>query len=183
MNPVLQRCLTAGQRILALGLFLLTAVLAAFPHVALATPAAAAEPVFGVATGSTDDEGEMTPTGNGRFTIDDRVYVGKSLGRSVAGVAAACFTGDLRSVEEWSLESPRMVGTHESMVSIRSERGSLTLRLRGQMEQMTASGSWQIVRSGGECASVAGDGKYTATYTSGKAGPNLRLTFDGDAQV
>ena len=186
MTPVLQRCLTTGQRCLALGLLLLVAVLVPIPQLApevLAAPATVSEPVFGVATGSTDDEGEMTPTGNGRFTIDDRVYVGKSLGRSVAGVAAACFTGDLRAVEEWSLESPRMVGSHESMVTIRSERGSLTLRLRGQMEQMTASGSWQVVRSGGECASVDGDGKYTATYTSGKAGPNLRLTFDGDAQT
>ena len=192
MTPVLQRrlmagqrCLTPGQRCLALGLLLLTAVLAPIPQlarVALAAPATASEPVFGAATGNMDDEGEMTPTGNGRFTIDDRVYVGKSLGRSVSGVAAACFTGDLRSVEEWSLESPRMVGSHESMVTIRSERGSLTLRLRGQMEQMTASGNWQIVRSGGECASVGGHGKYTATYTDGKSGPNLGLTFDGDAQ-
>lgn len=176
MTPFSQRCL-------ALGLLLLTAVVSPIPQAALAAPPAAPEPVFGVATGVTDDEGEMTPTGNGRFTIDDRVYVGKSLGRSVAGVAAACFTGDLRSVEEWSLESAGMAGSHESVVTIRSERGSLTLRLRGQMEQMTASGTWQIIRSGGDCASVDGDGKYTAAYTSGRSGPNLRLTFDGVTQV
>ena len=172
-----------SQRCLAVGLFLLTAVLAPIPQPALAAPAAAPEPVFGVATGSTDAEGDMTPTGNGRFTIDDRVYVGKSIGRSVAGVAAACFTGDLRSVEEWSLESSRMTGSHESVVTIRSEHGSLTLRLRGQMEQMTASGSWQIIRSSGDCAPVDGDGRYTATYSSSRSGPNLRLTFDGEAQV
>jgi hypothetical protein len=101
----------------------------------------------------------------------------------VTGIAAACFTGDLRSVEEWSLESSRMVGTHESVVTIRSERGSLTLRLRGQMEQMTASGTWQVVRSSGDCASVDGDGKYTAAYNADRSGPNLRLTFDGEAQT
>lgn len=176
MTLLLQRCL-------AVGLLLLSVCLVPAPSAALAAPATAPEPVFGVATGSTDDEGDMTPTGNGRFTIDDRVYVGKSLGRSVTGVAASCFTGDLRSVEEWSLESPRMTGTHESMVTIRSEHGSLTLRLRGQMEQMTASGNWQVVRSSGDCSSVDGDGKYTATYTAGRSGPNLRLTFDGEAHV
>lgn len=146
-----------------------------------AAPLAASEPVFGVATGSMDDEGDMLPTGNGRFTIDDRVYVGKSIGRSVAGAAAACFTGELRAVDEWSLEASKMVGTHESTVTIRSERGSLTLRLRGQMEQLSASGTWQIVRGGGECASLDGDGKYTATFAApGKSGPDLRLTFDGE---
>jgi hypothetical protein len=124
----------------------------------------------------------MTPTGNGKFTIDDRVYVGKSLGRSVAGLAATCFTGDLRSVEEWSLESPKMVGTHESTVTIRSEHGALTLRLRGQMDQFTASGTWEIVKSTGGCADIDGDGKYTATYSSAKSGPNLRLTFDGQTE-
>ena len=108
----------------------------------------------------------MMPTGNGRFTIDDRVYVGRSLGRSVAGVSADCFTGDLRSVEEWALESPKMTGTHESVVTIRSERGVLTLRLRGQMEQFTASGTWEIVRASGGCAELDGDGKYTAQYSS-----------------
>ncbi|MGE3269246.1 MAG: hypothetical protein AB7P40_10890 [Chloroflexota bacterium] len=129
-----------------------------------------------------DRDGEMTPTGNGRFTIDGRVYVGNSIGRSVAGVAAACFSGDLRSVEEWDLASPKMTGTHESMVTIRSERGVLTLRLRGEMEQLTASGSWTIVRGSGDCAALNGDGSYTAAYSSSRSGPNLRLTFDGDTK-
>ena len=162
---------------LALGLVLLLSAVLLAPTSAYA----ASEPVFGSATGSTDAEGDMLPTGNGKFTIDDRVYVGKSIGRSVAGVAAACFTGDLRSVEEWSLESPKMVGTHESMVTIRSEKGALTLRLRGQMEQFSASGTWQIVRSSGGCADLAGEGKYTATYQS-KNGPDFRLTFDGQTE-
>jgi len=171
---------SSSQWRLALGLMLLAAIL--LPRPAMAAPVAASDPVFGVATASTDSEGDMTPTGNGRFTIDDRTYVGKSLGRSVAGVAAACFTGDMRSVEEWALESSRMSGTHESAVTIRSERGVLTLRLRGQMEQLTASGSWQIVRSTGECATLDGVGRYTATYSSVRTGPNLRLTFDGETQ-
>lgn len=157
----------------------LLVALTVWPSTGSAAPLATSDPVFGAASGSIDDEGDMTPTGNGKFTIDDRVYVGKSLGRSVDGLAAACFTGDLRSVEEWALESPRMVGTHESAVTIRSDRGVLTLRLRGQMEQLTASGTWEIVRSSGGCSELAGEGKYTASYSSSRSGPNLRLTFDG----
>src|SRR5690349_15678604 len=121
-----------------LGLALLLAALLGAPGASMASPLASSDPVFGVATGNTDDEGDMTPTGNGKFTIDDRVYVGKSIGKSVDGLAAACFTGDLRSVEEWSLDSSKMAGTHESDVTIRSERGVLSLRLRGQMQQFTA---------------------------------------------
>ncbi len=170
------------QRGLTFGLALVLAVLVP-ANAGLAAPLAAADPVFGVGTGSTAEEGEMMPTGNGRFTIDDRVYVGKSLGRSVAGLSADCFTGDLRSVEEWALESPRMTGTHESVVTIRSERGTLTLRLRGQMEHFTASGTWDIVRASGGCSELAGDGTYTAQYSSSRGGPNLRLTFDGDTQA
>lgn len=166
------------RRGLTLGLAVALAVLAP-ASVGRAAPLASADPVFGVGTGATAEEGEMMPTGNGRFTIDDRVYVGRSLGRSVAGLSADCFTGDLRSVEEWALESPRMNGTHESVVTIRSERGMLTLRLRGQMEEFTASGTWAIVRASGGCAELDGDGKYTAQYSSGRAVPNLRLTFDG----
>jgi hypothetical protein len=170
------------QRGLTVGLALMLAVLVP-TNVGSAAPLAASDPVFGVGTGSTVDEGEMMPTGNGRFTIDDRVYAGRSLGRSVAGVSAECFTGDLRSVEEWSLETPRMIGTHEGVVTIRSDRGALTLRLRGQMEQFTASGTWEIVRATGACAALDGDGKYTATYSSSRSGPNLHLTFDGVTQA
>src|SRR5215212_8712178 len=160
----------------------LLAALTIWPSTGSAAPLATSDPVFGAASGSMDDEGDMTPTGNGKFTIDDRVYVGKSLGRSVAGLAADCFTGELRSVEEWALESPRMSGTHESVVTIRSERGMLTLRLRGQMEQFTASGTWTIVRASGGCAELDGDGKYTAQYSAGRTVPNFHLTFDGQTQ-
>ena len=170
------------QRGLALGLALMMAVFLPI-HVGLAAPLAAAELVFGVGTGSTIEEGEMMPTGNGRFTIDDRVFAGRSLGRSFAGLSADCFTGDLRSVEEWALESPRMIGTHESAVTIRSERGVLTLRLRGQMEQFTASGTWEIVRASGGCSELDGEGKYTATYSTDRPGPDLHLTFDGEIQA
>jgi hypothetical protein len=166
------------RRRLAVGLALLLSAILVGPSAGLAAPASSSDPVFGIATGSTEDEGDMTPTGNGKFTIDDRIYSGKIIGRSVAGDTASCFTGDLRSEEEWHLESPRMVGTHESMVTIRSDGGALTLRLRGTMEQMTASGNWAIVKSTGSCSELDGDGKYTATYTS-KNGPDFRLTFDG----
>jgi hypothetical protein len=173
----------SAQRNLVLGLLLLASTFVAAPVPGFAAPLGASEPVFGVATGSMDDEGDMSPTGNGKFTIDDRVYAGKSIGRSVASLAAACFTGDLRSIEEWSLETPKMVGTHESTVTIRSERGVLTLRLRGHMEQFTASGSWQIVRSAGGCSELDGDGKYTATYSTSRGEPDLKLTFDGQAEA
>jgi hypothetical protein len=171
------------RRSLSLGLALVIMAVLMPTNVGWAAPLAADDPVFGVSTGTTIDEGEMMPTGNGRFTIDDRIYVGKSLGRSVAGVSAECFTGDFRSVEEWSLETPRMNGTHESAVTIRSEHGALSLRLRGQMEQFTASGTWEIVRASGACASLDGNGQYTATYSTSRSGPNLHLTFDGETQA
>ena len=171
-----------SQRSLSLGLALLATVLLTVPSAAAAARLAATEPVFGAATGSMKDEGDMVPTGNGHFTIDDRVYVGKSLGRSVGNDVATCFTGELRSVEEWALEAPRMIGTHESDVTIRSDRGMLSLRLRGQMEQFSASGSWTIVRATGACSEMDGDGQYTATYSTTGPGSDLRLTFDGVAQ-
>jgi hypothetical protein len=170
------------QRRLAVGLVLLLSVILGQPAATYAAPMASSDPVFGVATGTTDDDGDMTPTGNGKFTIDDRVYVGKSIGRSVAGLAAGCFSGDLRSVEEWSLETPKMAGTHESTVTIRSDHGALTLRLRGQMDQFTASGTWNIVKSSGGCSDLDGQGNYTATYSAAKSGPNFRMTFDGQTE-
>jgi hypothetical protein len=146
------------------------------------TAVAATDPVFGVGTGNIAEEGEMLPTGNGRFTIDDRVYTGTSIGRSVASTTAECFTGDLRSVEEWALESAaRMAGTHESAVTIRSSQGIVSLRLRGQMDHFTASGTWDVVRATGGCSEIDGGGRYTAQYSSSRSGPDLKLTFDGEA--
>src|SRR5215208_5571046 len=100
-------------------------------EVAEALPIAAAphEPIIGVASGDAEDPGAMTPTGNGRFTIDDRIYAGKSLVRSVSDDAARCLTGQFRSVEDWVLESPRMTGSHRSAVTIRSDLGTVTLQL------------------------------------------------------
>lgn len=170
------------RRSLAVGLALMLAALLPVPA-GFGAPLASTDPVFGVGTGSTVDEGEMLPTGNGRFTIDDRVFVGTTIGRSVAGLSADCFTGQLRSVEEWALDSTRMNGTHESNVTIRSQRGVLTLRLRGQMEQFSASGTWEIVRASGGCSELGGEGKYTAVYSSSRSGSNLRLTFDGQTQA
>jgi hypothetical protein len=164
------------RRSLALGFAALLAVAAP-----VTTSFAASDPVFGVGTGAIAEEGEMLPTGNGRFTIDDRVYSGTTIGRSVASVTADCFTGELRSVEEWALESPRMAGTHESAVTIRSSRGVVSLRLRGQMDQFTASGTWDVVRATGGCSELDGNGRYTAQYSSTRSGPNLKLTFDGEA--
>jgi len=147
---------------------------------ALTISAAANEPVFGAVTAGIDDPGTMTPTGNGRFTIDDRIFAGKSLSRSVSDDAAGCFTGQFRSVESWSLDSPRMVGNHRSTATIRSDRGTLTLRLRGQMEFPAATGDWQISRGTGDCSDLEGEGTYSATFPASSDG-SMRLTFEGQA--
>ena len=148
---------------------------------ALPIAAASNEPVFGAATATVDDNGTMTPTGNGRFTIDERVFAGKSLGRSVADEAAGCLTGQFRSVESWVLDSPKLTGTHRSTATIRSERGTLSLRLRGQMEFPTASGSWEITRGTGDCADLEGEGTYSATFPTASDATPMRLTYEGQA--
>lgn len=177
MTWVLRRALSG-----ALPALVLLVVLGVTAVPTVAAPLAVTEPVFGAATGKMDDEGSMTPTGQGRFTIDDRIYVGKSLGRSTGGKAAACFTGELRAVEDWSLESPRLTGDHRSTVTIRSERGTVVLRLRGEMEYPSASGAWAIVRATGDCGDFKGEGQYTATFATASDRPDYRLTFDGETE-
>jgi hypothetical protein len=147
---------------------------------ALPIAAASSEPVFGAVTASIDDPGTMTPTGNGKFTIDERVFSGKSLSRSVSDDAAGCLTGQFRSVESWSLDSPRMVGSHKSTATIRSDHGTVTLRLRGQMEFPSATGNWEVARGTGDCSDLDGEGTYSATFPSSSDG-SMRLTFEGQA--
>ncbi|HYU17211.1 MAG TPA: hypothetical protein VEQ11_00785 [Chloroflexota bacterium] len=159
-------CVTIGLLLLALP-----------PALALA---ASAEPVFGVATGEIDEPGSLTPLGNGRFAIQDRVYAGRSIGRSIVDEWAACFSGPLSTTEDWLLEAPRMAGVHQSVVSIRSERAVLTLRLRGQMEFPSASGTWEIQHATGACASLVGEGRYTASFSANS--PGYRLTFEGQVR-
>jgi hypothetical protein len=174
--------MAAGSR--SLGTLLrnaaLALLLAAVPSGAAAS-VAAPEPVFGAATGEIDEPGSLTPLGNGRFAIHDRVYVGRGVGRSVVDDWGACFTGQLTSTEEWLLEAVKMSGTHQSTVAIRSDRGALTLRLRGPMELLTASGGWEIVRGVGACAGLIGEGRYTASFSS--TSPQFRLTFDGQVRT
>ena len=139
------------------------------------------ESIIGAASADIHEPGALTPTGNGRFATQGRVYTGTSLGRSVEDGLAGCFTGRLTSTEEWLLESTRMTGTHQSTVRIRPERGTVTLRLVGQMEEgLAASGTWEVVRATGRCAGLEGGGRYTATYSD--RDPNLRLTFAGLAR-
>ena len=154
------------------------------PEIAEAVAAGApiSETVFGVASGDAEEQGAMTPTGNGRFTIDDRIYAGRSLARSVSDEAAACLTGQFRSVEDWALQSPRMIGTHRSAVTIRSEQGSVTLELRGLMEYPSASGTWTVARASGRCSGLEGNGSYTATFPASGDTTVFRLTFDGQAR-
>jgi len=149
--------------------------------VAEAVPLAAtpSEPVFGVATGSVDEPGSMNPTGNGRFTIEDRAYSGKSLAKSVSDDAASCLTGQFRTDEDWALESPRMTGSHRSVVTVRSDHGTVSLRLRGRMEFPTASGTWEITRATGDCSDLEGEGAYSATFPTGGDGSPFRLAFEG----
>jgi hypothetical protein len=143
------------------------------PHVARAAP----EPVLGAASGEMEDPGTLTPIGNGRFAIRDRTYEGKIVAKSVVDEWAACFNGSLKSVEDWSLDSPSMSGTHRSLVTIQTNRAQLTLRLSGKMDFPTASGSWEVTRAAGSCAGMSGEGKYTATFS--KTEPDFRLTFEG----
>ena len=142
---------------------------------------AVAESVLGAATADISEPGSLTPTGNGRFATQGRVYAGTSLGRAVEDRLAGCFTGRLTSTEEWLLESARMTGTHQSTVRIRPERGTVTLRLVGTMDEpLAASGTWEVVRATGQCAGLEGEGRYTATFS--ERDPNLGLTFAGLAR-
>lgn len=163
------------MRQLALGVALAVCLLASFARPSLA--AGLPEPLFGTATGDIDDPGALLPLGNGRFSTQDRVYVGRLVGRSVVDEVAACFNGSLRSGEDWLLEAPRMVGSHQSTVTIRSDRGMAILSLRGSMEFPTASGTWSFLRGTGPCASLDGSGRYSATYSN--VPPEMRLTFEG----
>jgi len=140
----------------------------------------APELVFGAATAELEDSGSLIPKGDGRFETEDRRYVGKSVARSVTDEWAACLSGRLTSREDWSLETPKLDGTHRSTITIRSERAVVTLRLRGQMEYPTASGSWEITRATGACAGLDGEGRYTVSFSS--SDPEFRLTFEGEVQ-
>lgn len=166
------------MRGLAIGVALAWALLLGLgpAHVALAT--APAGIVLGVATGETDEPGSLTPVGHGRFSIQDRVYTGRSVARSVVDEWAACFTGQMTSTEDWALEASKLTGTHQSTVTIRSERAVITLRLRGHMEFPTASGAWELARATGTCADVQGEGRYTGSFSS--SSPEFRLTFEGE---
>jgi len=142
--------------------------------------ASSPELVFGAATAELEDSGSLIPRGDGRFETKDRRYVGKSVARSVTDEWAACLTGRLTSREDWSLEIRKLEGTHRSTLTIRSEDAVLTLRLRGEMEYPTASGSWEITRATGACAGLEGEGRYTVSFSS--SDPELRLTFEGEVQ-
>jgi hypothetical protein len=158
--------------------------LALIAVLALGTPAtvsaATTGAVLGAASGELDEPGSLTPLGNGRFAIQDRLYSGRSLVRSVADEFAACLSGQLTSSEEWNLAAPEMAGRHMSTVTVRGDRSVVTLRLRGQMEYPTASGSWEIASASGRCGGISGEGRYTATYSD--ANPDFRLTLEGQVR-
>ena len=158
---------------------ILSATLALLLAAATGHLARAAEPefVFGAATGEIEEPGSLTPVGHGRFATQDRVYAGRSVARSVVDDWATCFSGRFTSAEDWLLEAPRMTGTHQSTLTIRSERAVVRLRLRGQMEFPTASGRWEVQRATGACADLDGEGRYTVSFSSGE--PEYQLTFEG----
>ncbi len=164
------------------GLAVLTAaVTALLLNVAAVQGQVIGEQVFGAATAEISEPGSLTPTGQGRFIIQDRIYTGKGVGRSVDDRFAACFSGRLTSTEEWSLMAARMSGAHVSTVQIRPERGTVTLRLRGQMDALTASGTWEVVRATGPCDGLEAEGEYTVAYSDQT--PQFRMTFDGRGRV
>jgi hypothetical protein len=142
--------------------------------------AATSGSVLGAANGELDEPGSLTPLGNGRFAIQDRVYAGRSMVRSVVDEFAACLSGQLTSSEDWNLEAPQMVGRQSSTVTVRGDRSVVTLRLRGQMEYPTASGRWEIASATGRCAGLSGDGRYTASYSDAKL--DFRLTLEGEVR-
>jgi hypothetical protein len=154
------------------------AVLVAAAPVRAGLAAGAPEPILGAATAEVDRPGSLTPVGDGRFATRGRRYSGRSLARSVVDEWAECFSGRLTTAEQWSLQAPRMIGSHESTVTIRSERAVVTLRLVGRMEYPTASGSWELERATGRCAGLAGEGRYTASFSS--SDPELQLRFEGE---
>jgi hypothetical protein len=172
--------LLVGGRVVRWRLALLAFVAALATAGGPALAQTAGEPVFGAASGVTDEPGSLLPTGNGRFAIQDREYEGTSLGRSPDDALAACFTGRWTSTEEWSIESATMTGAHRSTVRIRLQRGTVTLRLIGTVEYPTASGNWEVVRATGSCDGLEAEGRYTATFSDRE--PNFRLTFDGRAR-
>ena len=167
------------MRRLALALALLT-VAATGVTVSPAHGQVVGESIIGAATAEIQEPGSLTPTGSGRFATQGRIYAGTSLGRSVEDRVASCFTGRLTSTEEWMLESTKMTGTHQSTIQIRPERGTVTLRLVGEMDDLAASGRWEVVRATGRCDGLEGEGRYTATFSDRE--PNLRLTFAGLAR-
>ena len=160
-----------------LGSVALATLLLAGPAQVAAAAATLPEPLFGAASGEIDEPGSLTPLGYGRFGIQGRVYTGRSIGRSVRDGLAACFTGSVAASEEWALQAPSMSGAHRSSVTIRGERWLVALQLRGDMEALTASGTWEIIRATGPCATLEGAGRYTATFSH--LSPEYRLTFDG----
>ena len=155
----------------------LAMLLVAAPISVASADAALPEPVFGAGTGETEEPGSLMPLGNGRFAISDRVYTGRSVGRSLHDGPSACFTGQLTASEDWALQAPSMSGTHRSTVTIRGERWLLVLELYGAMVFPRASGTWEITRGSGACAALEGSGRYTATFSH--TSPEFSLTFDG----
>lgn len=166
------------MKALAIGVALALALLLGLGSARVALATAPSGIVLGVGTGETDEPGSLTPLGHGRFSIQDRVYTGRSVARSVVDEWAACFTGQVTSTEDWTLEASKLTGTHQSTMTIRSERAMVTLRLRGQMEFPTASGAWELARATGPCADLQGEGRYTASFSS--SSPEFRLTFEGE---
>ena len=140
------------QRGLAITLILFVAVTLrpAEIEVAEALPIAAAphEPIIGVASGDAEDPGAMTPNGDGRFTIDDRIYAGKSLVRSVSDDAARCLRQP-SSVEDSVLESPRMTALTGAPSRSAPTSGRSTSSF-GPEEFPSASGSWEVSRWTGD---------------------------------
>ena len=143
--------------------------------------AALPAPLFGFASGDMSQAGALMPLGGGRFAVDDRTYTGRSIAGSVMDEWAACFSGRFTSLEHWALDAPGMAGTHRGTLTIRAERGLVTVRLDGRVELPIASGRWELAQATGACAALGGEGGYTARFAS--TSPEFHLTFEGQLRI
>jgi hypothetical protein len=152
-------------------------ILAAVALVAMTAPVAAAgtvSSVNGVGTGSVASGGALQPIGDGRFRVLGREYQA----HLSSDDASTCFRGSLRVSEEAILSVPHYAGSHEGVIDISGDAGTLQLRYRGDVNHYEGKGSWLVVRGTGGCADLSGSGTYTSAFLS-SGEPSYRLELHG----
>ena len=152
-------------------------ILAAVALVAMAAPVGAAVAVSfvnGAGTGSVASGGALQPIGDGRFRVSGREYQAHLAGDDLSG----CFRGSLRVSEEAILSVPHYAGSHEGVIDISGDAGTLQLRYRGDVNRYEGKGSWLVLRGTGRCADMSGSGTYASVFLS-SGEPEYRLELHG----